>query len=40
MALEGLKVISYGYKDMDINEINNAMTNYNAESPEFRQILE
>lgn len=40
MAHEGLKVISYAFKDMSLSDFNEMKHSYNMESADFRQEIE
>lgn len=40
MAAHGLKVISYAYKEISLQEMNELMCNYQVESHDFREKLE
>lgn len=40
MAAEGLKVLSFAYKDIAVAELGDIMEQFNPESDEFRQKLE
>lgn len=40
MASQGLKVLSYAYRDLTVDELNDLMHTHNDESIEFRQSIE
>jgi magnesium-transporting ATPase (P-type) len=40
MAAEGLKVLSYGFKDMPLKKLNEMMHQFSLESSEFRSEIE
>jgi len=40
MAGNGLKVLSYAYKDVSLDTFHQLMSNYKVESPEFREEIE
>ena len=40
MAAKGLKVLSYGFKEIEASSIEELMQNFDVESQEFRENLE